>query len=162
MSHRVRQADVDDIAALVRLRRVMFEAMGNNDSDALDAMCQASERYFSERIPAERFFAWLAEDGGQAVASIGLVVHSIPPSPDRLDDREAYIMSLVTLPSYRRRGIAAELLECALVFAREQGIGVASLHATSAGRGVYARAGFSERCEIPEMSVRLFRESGSA
>lgn len=155
MSFRIRRADAADIEDLVQLRRMMFEAMGHSDERALTAMCEESRRYFAEHIPTGAFRAWVAEDGGQAVASIGLVIHSIPPSPDRLKSQEAYIMSLVTSPSHRRQGIAAALLEHVLDAAREDGIPVASLHATTAGRGVYERAGFALNEALPEMHAVL-------
>jgi len=133
----------------------MFEAMGYDDAQELEKMCRASDAYFREHIPTGTFRAWLAEDDGQAVASIGLVIHSIPPAPRRLGSDEAYIMSLVTLPSHRRRGIAAALLEHVMGTVQAEGASVASLHATKAGRRIYERAGFTADADEPEMRLLL-------
>ena len=155
MSYPIRQATVDDVPDLVALRRVMFEAMGYDDTHKLEQMCQASDAYFREHIPAGTFRAWLADDDGKPIASIGLVIHSIPPSPNRLGSREAYIMSLVTLPSHRRRGMAAALLEHVVDIVRAEGDSIASLHATDAGRRIYERLGFTADIAQPEMRLSL-------
>lgn len=175
MSWSIRAATVDDIPDLVRLRRVMFEAMGHSDVDALDRMCAASAAYFERDLPTDAFRAWVAVSsglvvdeagggagsgqggicGGDAVASIGLVVHDVPPSPGRTAGREAYIMNLTTLPAYRRRGIAGALLQHVLDVVRAEGIPIASLHATGAGRGIYARAGFALDPDLPELRLSL-------
>jgi len=186
VSWSIRAATVDDIPDLVRLRRVMFEAMGHSDADALDRMCAASAAYFARDLPTDAFRAWVAVSSGTdsvsagdetgsgetgtcrwrairpgepgesgPVASIGLVVHDVPPSPGRTAGREAYIMNLVTLPTHRRRGIAGALLHHVLDVVRAEGIPVASLHATGAGRGIYARAGFALDPDLPELRLSL-------
>jgi len=155
VSWTIRPARLADVPALVALRRVMFEAMGHRDGEALDRMGEASTRYFEETIPTGAFRAWIAELEGRPIASIGLIVHSVPPAPGRTIGKEAYIMSLVTVPEHRRRGIAGALVRRVLDVARAEGIPVASLHATRIGRGIYERAGFRFDSECPEMRLRL-------
>jgi len=94
-------------------------------------------------------------DGGELIASVGLVVHSVPPSPRNLVGQVGYIMNLVTLPAHRRQGIAAALLDRVLDVVRLEGIPVASLHATRIGRGIYEQAGFDVDEELPEMRLTL-------
>ena len=151
MRFAIRPATVDDIPELAALRRVLFEAMGHTNAEALDRMCEASERYFAEHIPTGAFRVWVAEVSGEPIASIGLVVHSVPPSPQNLAGKEAYIMNLVTLPEHRRCGIARGLLDCVLDVCRREEIPIASLHATSDGHGIYERAGFTIDTVLPEM-----------
>jgi len=159
VSFAIRPATVDDIPELVALRRVLFEAMGYTDADALGRMCEASEQYFAEHMPTGAFRVWVAEVDGRPIASIGLVVHSVPPSPRNLVGKEAYIMNLVTLPEHRRCGIARGLLDCVLDVCRREEIPVASLHATQSGRGTYERLGFAVDEHLPEM--RRPMEEGS-
>jgi ribosomal protein S18 acetylase RimI-like enzyme len=98
----------------------------------------------------------LIEPGkGEPVASIGLVVHSVPPSPFNRVGREGYIMNLVTLPPLRRRGIARALLSHVIEVLRAEGVPVVSLHASSHGRGLYEDLGFELRDAVPEMTLRL-------
>jgi GNAT superfamily N-acetyltransferase len=155
MSWTIRPATVDDVPDLVVLRRAMFEAMGHTDSGALDSMCVVSAEYFERDLPTGAFRAWVAEEDGRPIASIGLVVHRVPPSPGRPVGKEAYVMNFVTLSDYRRRGIGSALLDRVLAVARSEGIPMASLHATQIGRRIYERAGFRIDDGLPEMRARL-------
>jgi GNAT superfamily N-acetyltransferase len=160
VSWTIRPVVMEDIPDLVDLRREMFEAMGWTDSAALDRMSAASTEYFHEHVPTGAFRAWIAEAEGRPIAAIGLVVHSIPPSPDRVVGKEAYIMNLVTLPEHRRRGIAGALLGRVIEACRREGIPIASLHATEAGRGIYKRLGFAVDDHLPEMRLDVSDTSG--
>ena len=161
MSFSVRPATVEDVPDLVALRRVLFEAMGTEDEGALDRMCTASARYFEERIPPGLFRAWVAEEVGRPIGAIGLEIHRVPPSPCRLEGTKAYIMNLVTLPTYRRRGVATALLERVLETVEAEGIPLASLHATRDGRGIYHRAGFAVDEALPEMRRTMLEADGT-
>jgi GNAT superfamily N-acetyltransferase len=152
----IRQAAVDDIPDLVRLRRAMFEAMGCDDSNQLEAADAAAKAYFTEAIPAGGFYGWLAVTAqGEAVGSGGVVIDQHPPVPGNLSGRIGYVMNLVTLPSYRRRGIARRVVQAMLEWLAEQGLQVISLHATEAGRPLYERLGFAAS---NEMRLRLNTE----
>ena len=147
---RMRPAVASDIPALVALRRFMFAAMGHQDEAALDRMAEASTCYMERALPAGEFRAWVVEAGpeGQVIACGGLVIRSAPPSVRNLAGREGYIMNLVTLPAWQRRGIATALLHAMLDALRAEGGPLASLHATAAGRAIYEREGFQTSNEM--------------
>lgn len=146
--YHIREATTKDIPELVMLRREMFEAMGFSDLSLLDQVAEASSRYFKRTIPNGHFRAWVAEVDGMVVASIGLVIHDIPPTPHNLLGKEGYIMNLVTRPPWRRRGIGTRLLQTVLDALRAEGIPLASLHATPDGQGIYEVAGFEPSNEM--------------
>jgi ribosomal protein S18 acetylase RimI-like enzyme len=160
----------------VTLRRAMFEGMGYDDDPALDRTCDAARAYFAEHMPTGAFRVWVAVSSGAStegeagsgaagtceedlIASIGLVIHSTPPSPHNLAGRVGYIMNLVTLPAWRRRGIARALLAHVLDVLRAEGVPVASLHASDEGRSLYEDIGFRVRDAVPEMQLPLDRYS---
>jgi ribosomal protein S18 acetylase RimI-like enzyme len=153
----IRTAVAADIPVLVALRRLMFVEMGYRDETGLSRMAEASTRYMEQELPSGEFRAWVAEAGAErrAVASIGLVIHRAPPTVRNLAGREGYIMNLVTLPEWRRQGIATALLRVVLDTLRAEGTPVAALHASAAGRAMYERVGFAA---TNEMRLRL--ESG--
>jgi len=153
----IREGQVKELDRLIALRRAMFEDMGFDDADALDRMCEASRAYFAEHIPTDALRVWAAENEGRLIASIGLVIHSTPPSPRNLSGKVGYIMNLVVLPAWRRRGIARALLEHVLGVLRAEGVPVASLHASSDGRRLYEALGFEEASGLPEMRLPLLR-----
>lgn len=149
----IRQAAVADVPDLVRLRRMMFEAMGFDDPAQLDATDAASTAYFAEAIPAEEFYGWLAvTPAGVVVGSGGVVFDQHPPGPTNPSGRIGYIMNLVTIPRYRRRGIARRIMQAMIKWLTGQGIQNMALHATVAGRPLYEELGF---VDSNEMRVRL-------
>ena len=107
----IRPALISDIKDLVRLRRIMFEAMGFKDPKRLDLSDEASASYFTQAIPKRQFFGWLAvTPAGDTVGSGGIVIDQHPPGPDNLTGKIGYIMNLVVIPQYRRLGIARKLM----------------------------------------------------
>jgi GNAT superfamily N-acetyltransferase len=145
----IRKATLDDVAELVRLRRMMFEAMGYDDARRLDATDAASAEYFARTLSEAEFHAWLAEtSGGEAIAGGGVVIDQHPPSPYNLTGRTGYIMNLVTDLRYRRQGIARRLMQAMLDWLSEQGISHATLHATQVGIPLYEELGFAESNEM--------------
>ncbi|MFC2079228.1 GNAT family N-acetyltransferase [Candidatus Bipolaricaulota bacterium] len=150
----IRPASIADLESLVALRVTMFEAMGYESQalvQSIDSMCD----YFEKHLPSGAFRVWVAEHKGTPIASIGLVIHSIPPSPHNAVGKEAYLMNLVTLPEYRRQGIAKRLLRHVVDIVRSEGIQTVSLHASSEGRRLYEELGFVLREDVPEMVLKL-------
>lgn len=155
MSWTIREGRVEEVDRLVALRCAMFEGMGQDDPEVLGRVAEASRKYFLENMPTGLFRVWVVEIDGELVGSVGLVVHSVPPGPSNTAGKVGYIMNLVTLPAWRRRGIARALLQHALDVLRAEGVPVASLHASSDGRGLYEELGFAVREELPEMRLPL-------
>lgn len=146
---RIRRATVADVPHLVRLRRMMFEAMGYGNPAQLDAADAAAEAYFSAAIPSRNFFGWLAfATTGEAVSSGGVVIDRHPPGPANLSGQVGYIMNLVTDPRYRRQGIARRMMHHVVEWLAEQGIQTMALHATDMGRPLYEELGFENSTEM--------------
>jgi len=151
----IRRAMVDEIDILVGLRLFMFQAMGFDDEAMLHRVGEACRDYFGQHLPTGQFQIWVAEAESVVIASIGLVMHSIPPSPKNLVGKEAYLMNLVTLPEWRHRGIARGLLTRVLRILREEDIPMVSLHAAADGRRLYEDLGFMVLENVPEMILKL-------
>ena len=156
MTWAIREGRVDEIERLVELRMGMFEAMSLLDEKNRVRTRAACLAYFRETISSEAFRVWVAvSKAAVPIASVGLVVHSVPPSPANSIGKVGYIMNLVTLPEWRRKGIARALLTHVLDVLREKGVPVASLHASVDGRALYEELGFEVRDTLPEMVLRL-------
>ncbi|MFG1610177.1 GNAT family N-acetyltransferase [Actinoplanes sp. NPDC049265] len=65
-----------------------------------------------------------------------------------LSDGVAGLYWIATAPEYRGRGIGAELTTAAMRIARDHGVDVATLQASSMGEPVYRRLGFVEAGEV--------------
>jgi ribosomal protein S18 acetylase RimI-like enzyme len=157
MSHsepavQIRPASIEDIEDLLSLRVEMFKAMGHAESLS-QRVIDAMRSYFEQYLPTGAFRVWVAEHKNVPIASIGLVIHSIPPSPSNAVGKEAYIMNLVTRPEYRRQGIARRLMGHVLDVIHSEGIPKVSLHAARAGRRLYDELGFHVSTDTPEMTL---------
>jgi GNAT superfamily N-acetyltransferase len=136
----VRQATASDAPELVRQRVLFLREAGDPDPEAIR---DTFRDYLERKMPAGDFLAWVAEAGGQIVATSGLIVVDKPPAGWNPSGREGYVMNMYTLPEWRRHGIAACLLSRAIAYLKERGIRCVRLHATPAGRPIYERMGFA-------------------
>lgn len=174
----IREGRCDEIERLVDLRLAMFDAMGILEDEDKPSVRDDCRAYFAETMPAGAFRVWVAVSSGadetntgretgsghgetresDLIASIGLVIHSVPPSPHNRVGKAGYIMNLVTLPAWRRRGIARALIEHVLGVLRSEGVPIVGLHASNDGRSLYERLGFRVRDDLPEMRLSLKRD----
>ena len=140
----IRRATLDDLEPLIRLRVALFRDMGELHDDGKAGQVAAAMRdYLTTDLPSERFIAWLVlDDSGEPIGCGGLVFLQKPPSVDNHSGREGYIMNMYTMPAWRGRGIASQLLPTILAFVRKSGVTRVRLHATDQGRPIYERAGF--------------------
>ncbi|MDZ4168431.1 MAG: GNAT family N-acetyltransferase [Coriobacteriia bacterium] len=153
----IRRAGEADIGVLVDFRLEMFRAMGWTDEGRLVELAERYDLYVRAAMVSRDFVGWIAELDGEAVGSVAVLWEVVPPTVRNLSGRQAYILALYVVPAARHRGIATQLLETAVGYAREEGADVVSLHYSPAGRSLYERFGFASS---PEM--RLFTDPDSA
>ena len=142
---KIRQATLKDVDILTKLRRMMFESMGEKDLLKLDKCDSASKLYFEKAIPNKEFYGWLALlKSGEIVGSGGFVIDEHVPSPTNSSGRLAYILNIVTLPDYRRQGIARNIMKKMLEWISKTDMKVVELHASEMGKSLYKEFGFEE------------------
>ncbi len=144
----IRPARVEDIPVLVQFRSAMFADMGYVDEAGHAAMSAAALLYLQRAVPAGEYRSWVAESGGQVIASGAYTYRQVAPSPVNLTGRQAYILSVYTLPEWRRQGIARAIMAALLQAIRAEGIPAAYLTASDEGRPLYASLGFEEFREM--------------
>ena len=147
-----RWATVDDSAELVRLRQVMFDAMGVGDDASWQPRVLEQHR---AGLADGRFFAAVVDaptGAGLAGGAVGMVWELLggPGNPGRL----GYIQSMATDPEWRGRGVARSVLAHLLDGFRSRGVTRVSLHATAEGEPLYRSVGFAPPGR-PELQLRL-------
>jgi GNAT superfamily N-acetyltransferase len=136
-----RLATAADVESLVVLRAAFLaELTGCDPNDP--ALLNAMSQYFSEKMRTGEFTAYLGVIDGRVVATSGMIVRQNPPSAKNLEGREAFVMNVFTVPAWRGRGIATELLERTLDAAGKARCGRVVLHAAPRAVPIYLRAGF--------------------
>jgi GNAT superfamily N-acetyltransferase len=146
----IRRATAGDADVLAHHRAAMFRDMGSLRAEDYDALHEASRPWFADAIPAGEYVAFVASPAGrpgEVVGGAGMQLRRLLPRP-RADGAgielrpQALVMNVYTEPAWRRRGLAALLMEQVLAWAREHDVGAIVLHASDEGRPLYERMGF--------------------
>jgi len=82
------------------------------------------------------------------VAGAGLWIMDWPPHMWHVEPRRGNILNVYVQPAYRRRGLARALTEAAVAWCRQNGVRMVILHASDAGRPIYAALGFTPTNEM--------------
>lgn len=144
----IRPATPADAATLARLRRLLFRDMGAAEAE-LDAMEGPVAAYLPAALAAGDYAGWLVEEaGGPAVATVGVVTRTVPPTSYNPGGRVATILGMYVEPEHRRRGLARYLAGVAVDWRRQQGIRDIRLRATEDGRPLYESMGFRPISEM--------------
>jgi GNAT superfamily N-acetyltransferase len=124
--------------------------MGQLDTDLYPMLEQHARHYFARAIPAGEYVGWVAvpaEDTGTVIAGAGVQIRPILPRPDHtgtrlLEGEQGLVLNVFTEIEWRRHGIAVQLMERVLAWARDRRVASLVLHASAEGRRLYERLGF--------------------
>jgi GNAT superfamily N-acetyltransferase len=164
-----RKAELGDVASLVELRLAFMRIVKDGGLPDEDAWRSELSALFERDLGSGALVAWICLDGGRVVAASGIAFGASGESAsDRPTDgrpeagvarhgasagrkaagtrrgrrAEALILNMFTLPEYRRRGLASELLGRCIAEARARGLRRLMLQPTDDGRALYERFGF--------------------
>lgn len=140
-----------DLELVCRHREEMFREAGafGATEDTLKTMTLHFRAWLAPRLKDGSYFGFIAEDENVPVAGIGLVILPWAPHPFHpREDRRGYILNVYVEPSHRRRRIGERLMNLAEEELRQRGIGFATLHATEAGRALYATQSWAPTTEM--------------
>jgi GNAT superfamily N-acetyltransferase len=142
-----RPAGVDEYPVAAALRQEMALEMGGDfDAKAADWRRKFAA-YFGGKQAAGVAQLFVAYDGD---VPVGCAIVSILDHYRRyvFGTENGYINAVYVKPAYRRRGIASNLMELAVAWARERGCTSVRLRASDEGRFLYKRLGFREGREM--------------
>ena len=146
MEYRV--TDANDIDMLMDVRLSMLRIVNDIPADYIfdDEFVVSSRRYFLEGDQT----TVVAVDDGRCVACASMSYIEIMPTFSHPSGKRAHLMNVYTEESYRRRGIARQLVNMLIEDARAHGATEISLDATESGRPLYESMGFkaSEECMV--------------
>jgi GNAT superfamily N-acetyltransferase len=151
----IRQATLEDAPILVDLRLAFQRELEPiEDAATWDQHMQAVRRYITERLTSGELYMWVAEIENQIVATGALILEPKPPTQKNPSGLEAFVFNMYTLPEWRGKGLASQILDEMVGFAKEREAGRVWLYASEQGEPVYARAGFTiKRRQRPEMEL---------
>jgi len=154
----VRRATLADVHIIARHRAEMFTDMGQLPPALREPLVAAAVQYLEVAVPAAEYVGWLATPAAspeQIVAGAGVQVRRVLPHPLVLPDaitlangRQGIVLNVFTERAWRRRGLAALLMDEVLSWARASGLDTLVLHASGEGRPLYERLGFAPTNEM--------------
>ena len=141
----LRKADIKDKDTLVELRMLYIaEDMGPIDPK-VEAQVRAQLPDYYERCLNKDLFAYIAEDDfGNAVSCCFLLVCEKPANPRFPSGKTGSALNVYTKAEYRRHGLAGRLLKMLLSDAKQMGLDIIELKATSDGVKLYKSLGFEQ------------------
>jgi GNAT superfamily N-acetyltransferase len=128
----------------------MFLDMGHPDDAAMAAMTEAFRPWIAQKMKAREYVAWFAaEENGTIAAGLGLwLMDWLPHMIGGGSPRRGNIVNVYTQPHHRRKGVARALMQTAMNWCRENGVGCVILHASKEGRPLYESLGFHPTYEM--------------
>jgi ribosomal protein S18 acetylase RimI-like enzyme len=146
----IRQGTATDAPLIAAQRLAMFEDMGyTDDQGALQAASSAFDAWLAEKLRKNEYLSWFALNAeGEAIAGVGLVLQDMQPGPLDCSTQRGYVLNVYTHPNYRRLGLARQLMTVLMDWCRAQGLKTVVLHASDAGRPLYASLGFRQTNEM--------------
>ena len=155
----IRLVIVADLELISWHRARMFADMGELPRELFESFRAQSLETLQRMFADGKYIGWLASpknESSKIVAGAGVQLREVPPHPqldakgkiDIVSGRQAIIQNVYTEPDWRRRGLAALLIEKVIAWTREQGIDSLVLHASDEGRALYERLGFIPTTEM--------------
>lgn len=134
-----RRLTEEDLTVFIEMRITQLREEGAKDDIDLRP---ALNDYYRRHLHDGTFVSWLALDDEKIVGTSGMSFVEKPPYFGCPSGKIGLISSMYTDPSYRRRGIAKDLLTKVMDDARKYGCGAIQITASDMGVKLYTACGF--------------------
>ena len=139
MEIQYRKMTPSDVDTFISMRITQLREEGaTEDIDLIPAL----KDYYGRHMADGTFVSWLAVDQEKIVGTSGMSFVEKPPYFSCPTGRLGLLSSMFTDPSYRRMGIAKELLSRVVDEARKYGCGSVQITASDMGVLLYTDFGF--------------------
>ena len=135
-------AEQKDIAQLAQLRiEFLKEDFDGLTEEKIKTLEKNITEFFEKHLNKDAF-SFVARDGDKIVSTAILNIIEKPANPNYVHGRVGEVNSVFTLPEYRRKGYALQIIKNLVEFSKENQIDRVDLKATEMGAPVYLKAGF--------------------
>lgn len=141
----IRIVDKDEVDILTEYRlEYLDELQGSVTDKYKEELRRELNKYFSETIENNHFFALMAIRESNIVSFGGMVIKKIPGDINKAFYLEGDILNMYTIPCERRKGYSSLILKELLMEATKRGISKVSLHTSKDGEVLYRKFGFKD------------------
>lgn len=146
---KIRQLKTEDMTLLIALRMEVLSDVFSEEKKGLskEEWKQLQENnlaYYRQHLTDNSHIACVAEENGEVLGCGGVCLYQEMPSPDNRSGKCAYLMNIYTRPSWRRKGIARDVVEWLIARSRLLGAEKIYLETSDDGRRLYENLGFSD------------------
>jgi len=135
----------------------MFRDMDEGTAGELDRMVEVARPWTAQALADGSYRHWLAINGsGRVAGGGGVLISPWPANPHDPCVERAVILNVYTEPEFRRQGVARQVMQVILAWAKARGLRGVNLHASSEGHDLYEELGFAH---TNEMRLRFESES---
>ena len=131
----------------------MFHDMGDIPDHLFEEFRDMSRDRLREQLTSGEYIGWLASPAdslGKIIGGAGVQLRRAMPHPltspngeaGIAEGRHAIIVNVFTEPEWRRRGVAALLMQHIIDWSRKERLDRLVLHASDEGRALYEKLGF--------------------
>ncbi|AEV67428.1 GNAT family N-acetyltransferase [Acetivibrio clariflavus] len=151
----LRQANKTDVSQLINMRLAyLAEDYDGLTEEQTDTIRVQLLDYFGKHLNRD-LFVYVCEDNAVIVSTVFLLISEKPANPSFLTGLTGTIMNVYTLPHYRKRGIAGNLIRMAIQDAKSKKLSYIDLKATQAASSLYRKLGFAPD-ESKYLSMRYY------
>lgn len=144
----IRRSTTEDLERISELRYEMFQEIGTEDLLAKDFQA-ATRVFYSEQYEMGHCIHAVYEEDSQIIACAGGIIRSdIFLKASFKNDKYGYIMDVYVLPSYRRKGIAHDLVLEVLKWFEGMDLSSVKLDASKLSGALYAKIGFHSSIQM--------------
>lgn len=138
-----RQANEADILQLINIRlNYLAEDYGGLTNEQTLTIRTQLREYFMKHLNRD-LLVYVCEDHAEIVATVFLLITEKPANPAFITGLTGTILNVYTLPHYRKKGIAGNLMRMAISDAESKNLSYLELYATKAGYSLYRKLGFA-------------------
>lgn len=138
----IRKANLKDLDAIFDNRMQFTQFMSNQEISITEEFKQDTYNYIKNHIVDDSLVIWIATEEDEIISVAMVCYYQLLPTISNKKGKTGYIQNVFTLPNYRGRGYATELLNKIIVDAKERNVGRLLLSASDMGRPVYEKIGF--------------------
>jgi GNAT superfamily N-acetyltransferase len=148
-SYSFRLAIPADASVIAHHRARMFRDMDAISDAEASQLFQSSIPWIEQLLIDRTYIGWFAVHEDEIVAGGGIHIRQLPPMPGCCaGGRGGHIGNVYTAPAHRRLGLARNLMELILAWAKTEKFNRITLSASDEGRPLYTSFGFSSASEM--------------
>ena len=136
-----RKLTVSELDIFIKMRIDQLREEGSKEESDLEP---ALIDYYTRHMADGTFISWIALDNEEIVGTSGISIVEKPPYFGCPSGKIGLLSSMYTLKSYRRNGIAKELLSRVVNEARNRGCSTIQITASNMGVYLYSDFGFTK------------------